>query len=215
MAKKLYWQNVEDIKLLCDVLKKNEVAISSTDTIYGFLGNVSKESWNKINELKEADKKRPFLILVYSLTNLTNFVDVSAIPEKTIRFISFCWPGPVTFIFNAKKDLPQFLYSKKGTVALRCPDHEGLQRVLHEFDGLFSTSANKSMETPPHMFDQISPDLLKQVSCVIVDEKESEVEKASTLIDLSDPDNTKDFPFEIVREGAYCKSKLQEIYHRA
>jgi len=215
MAKKLYWQNVEDIKLLRDALKKDEVVISSTDTIYGFLGATSQASWDKINELKEVTEKRPFLILVYSLTNLSYFIDVSEIPEKTIRFISFCWPGPVTFIFNAKKDLPQFLMSEKGTVALRCPCHEGLQRVLHEFNGLFSTSANKSRETPPHRFKQIEPDILKQVSYVVVDKQESDVQKASTLIDLSNPDDTKDFPFEVIREGAYCKDKLQEIYRRA
>jgi len=215
MIKKLYWQNPEDIKVLCDMLKKDEIVISSTDTIYGFLGAISQASWDTINKLKEVDEKRPFLILIYSLTHLSHFVDMDAISEKTIRFISFCWPGPVTFIFNVKKDTPQFLSSEKGTVALRCPDHEGLQRLLHEFNGLFSTSANKSGQTPPAFFNQIAPDLLKQVNCVVVDEQESDITKASTLIDLSDPDYSKDFPFTVIREGAYCKSKLQEIYSRA
>ena len=215
MIKKLYWQHVEDVQILRDALKKNEVVISSTDTIYGFLGDITRESWNKINTLKEVDYKRPFLILIYSLSNLTYFVDASEIPEKTIRFISFCWPGPVTFIFKGKKDLPSFLTSNKGTIALRCPDHEGFKRLLHDFAGLFSTSANKSTRPAPHLFEQIADDLLDQVRYVMTDKKETKTEKASTLIDLSDSDYTKPFPFTIIREGAYCKDTLMQIYERS
>lgn len=215
MIKKLYWKSPEDIKILKDVLQKNKIVISSTDTVYGFLANVTKDSWKKISDLKEVKQKRPFLILVSSIDKISHFVQVSNIPQKTLQFVDTCWPGPVTFIFNAKPDLPEFLSSDDGTVALRCPDHRGLQNVLTHFNGLFSTSANKALDPAPTIFDEISHDLLEKIDYVVVDDVEKERCEASTLVDLSCPDYDKAFPFTVVRKGAFPENRLKEFYFRS
>lgn len=227
MAKKLYWDNKEDIKLVLAALNKDEVLISSTDTIYGFLANITKSAWQKILELKQVSSPRPFLILI-SLSNvldrLAYFVDISQFNEKTLNFINICWPGPVTFIFSAKKELPLFLSSpvssgefsnQKRTIALRCPEHAGLQSILGKYKGLFSTSANKSKKPAPSTFNQISQDLLNQIKYIVVDAQESSIVQSSTLIDISNPDYTLEFPFKIIRKGAYLEEKLYNMYNKA
>ncbi|MFC1842482.1 L-threonylcarbamoyladenylate synthase [Candidatus Dependentiae bacterium] len=220
MAKKLYWKNPEDIEVLKELVKENNnVVISSTDTIYGFLANVTRQAWETICNIKEVAQKRPFLILVSQenkIDKLANFVDLAVLPEKTLQFIDACWPGPVTFIFKAKKDAPAFLSSDKGTVAIRCPEHKGLQEILRYFDGLFSTSANKSMEPAPQKFTDISQNILEKVSYIVLDDEDQERVAASTIVDLSvdmsGPDCAKEFPFTIIREGAFSVNKLKELY---
>jgi len=207
--KKLFWQDEKDLKILIDLLKQNKVLISSTDTIYGFLSNTTLDCWSKIHELKNAPQRRPFLILVSSVEKLSNFVDTTNIPEKIINFVSKCWPGPVTFIFNAKENLPEFLSSEKNTIALRCPKHNGLQKILHEFDGLFSTSANESMDAPPEKFSKINPKLLEQIEAVVLDEPEVINTEPSTIVDFSQDD----FSLKIVRQGAMPEELLKSLFH--
>lgn len=56
------------------------------------------------------------------------------------------WPGPLALlIFKAKADLPSYLKGADGTIALRIPAHAGLQQLLVDCEGLFSTSANKEV----------------------------------------------------------------------
>jgi len=219
----LFWQKSADLVILKNILRTNRVAISSTDTIPGFLSNVSSQSSNLMREFKEIQYKRPFLILIASAEKLQNFVDIELLPERILRFLSRCWPGPVTVIFKAKPGLPSHLLSPEGTIALRAPAHEGLQEILPEFDGLFSTSANKAQEPAPQSIAQISPELLEKVACVVVDEHREKIvsDKPSSIIDFSQIDFSQEgasglpyvaLPFKVVREGLYSIEKLKEIY---
>ena len=275
MAKKLYWHKKQDLDVLKGELERDNVVICSTDTIYGFLGNITRNSFDEICRLKGVSETRPFLILVsrHGLTGrLAGFVDMSSISEKTLKFVQKCWPGPVTFLFKAKqveahsvKDgglsgvkgsmyedsledllgfLPKnmegmelftfggkrtkdFLSAGRETIAIRCPDHEGLQEILINFGGLFSTSANKAGMPAPVKFENIDPSLLdpdlsscysldldlpNHVNYVVLDQKEGVSERASTIVDLSCPDYSREFPFGLVREGDYSFVALQAIY---
>jgi len=217
MAKKIYWENPKDRELITKLLKKDEIIVSSTDTIYGFLGDTTQKAWQNICDLKEVAQKRPFLILISQediLEKVSHFADLSELPEKTIKFIKSCWPGPVTFIFKTKSGLPEFLSSDTETVALRCPDHAGLQEILKDFNGLFSTSANKSAEPAPIKYSDISPDILEKIKYIICDAQESQQVTSSTLVNLTSLECDKELPFEVIREGAFSVEKLQDIYSK-
>lgn len=208
---KLFWHKSDDRQLLIEKLKQNNVFISSTDTIYGFLANTTLESYNKICELKKiTEERRPLLILIHSPEKLSHFVDIQNLSEKIRHFVSKCWPGPVTFIFKAKPNAPSFLSSKENTIALRCPKHDGLQKILSEFDGLFSTSANIIRKPPPEKFSDINPEILETSDGIIVDEPEVIRTEPSTIIDLTQ--TSDDFPFKIVRSGAFSKESLEKLY---
>lgn len=217
--KKLFWDNIDDRGLLLDVLSRNKVVVSSTDTIYGFLGNVTVESYDRICDLKKLSKRRAFLVLISCLgenfmRKLDYFVDLTKVDEELIKFLSFCWPCPLTVIFKAKPGLPDFMISEYGTVALRCPDHEGLQLILHEFHGLFSTSANLGSEPAPTKLMEISRDIVEKVDYVVQDKEEKTNLYPSSIIDFSDEDYSSDsgLPFKIIREGFYSQEDLKELY---
>jgi len=101
--------------------------------------------------------------------------------------------------------------SPEGTIAIRVPDHAGLQNLLAHFPGLFSTSANCAGDPVPTSVAVIDPEILTRVAYVITDEPESaQVEPGqkkapSTIIDCTGPE------VKIVREGAFSLAQLRKF----
>ena len=95
--------------------------------------------------------------------------------------------------------------SKQGRIALRVPDHAGLQKLLTHFTGLFSTSANISGNPIPRTINEVDERIVKQVSCAVIDKKEKPVALlSSTIIDCSGE------PIVVVRKGAYPIDELKK-----
>jgi L-threonylcarbamoyladenylate synthase len=206
--KKLFWDNPDTIRNVKNSLKNDEICITSTDTILGLLGNLTEKSFNAINEIKGKRNHKPYLILISDKTKLSNFINTNTLNEKILKIINTCWPGPLTIIFKAKKNLTKFLISKENTIALRCPKHMGLQRLLTYFDGLFSTSANTTNTPPPIQPENIDPQILKKISYLVIDSKKDLKQTLpSTIIDISDDKEVK-----VIREGTYSIKEIEEYY---
>ena len=207
---RLTWGKNEDRQKLVDMLKKEIVVISSTDTIYGFLSDVTSQCYDSICTLKRIKQKRPFLILVSSVEKLSYFVDSKNLSDRIIRFVKSCWPGPVTIIFKSRDTYAYDTDACVNTVAIRCPKHDGLLSILPEFNGLFSTSANRSGQSSPKCLQDIDQDLLHEVGCIVTDsDKLCGGRLPSTIIDLSDGE------FKLVRPGAFPIETLKELYEQS
>lgn len=212
---KLNWTNSKTINLLKSSLKKDFISIITTDTIPGLVGTLTRKSFDTLNKIKKFRSKKPYLILISEKKVINNFVNPDNLNDKLIKLIEKCWPGPLTLIFKAKKELPSFLTSQENTIALRCPNHEKLLSLLKYFDGLFSTSANKSEQKPPQAIDEIDPQILEQVKYVIIDDKKIDRKKSldkilpSTVIDIT---KSKDNIIQVIRKGQYPIEKLERYY---
>ena len=204
-----YWKKTTTLVKLKKSLKNDKISISSTDTILGFLASLTLSSYQKLNELKGGRQDKPYLILIASPVKLTYFIQIENITTHITHLLAACWPGPVTLIFKANPTLPAFLSSGSGTIALRCPNHTGLQNLLVDFEGLFSTSANKSGKPAPNNPEEIEHDILEKIEYIILDgEKQQPSLLPSTILDLTSPDGT----VRVVREGSYPVSTLEKIY---
>lgn len=203
---KLSWSSKQDLLILKKILKNNQIAITDTDTIPGFLGNVMKQDFDKIRELKGERDDKPFLVLVKDMSAFSHFVDMQSLPLRIVTFLKRCWPGPLTVIAKAKLEVPEFLTSENHTIAIRCPQHDGLQNILEHFQGLLSTSANRVGERESCVFDDVDKSLLHLVDCTVRDKEQSKDCHASTIIDITSE------PFTIVRQGAMSEEKLKELY---
>ncbi|MBU4269849.1 L-threonylcarbamoyladenylate synthase [Candidatus Dependentiae bacterium] len=210
----IYWSEDDSIRKLYDSICKDEISISSTDTILGFLGNTTQNSFDKIVKLKGRKEDKPFLILIDSYEKIFNFVDKETIDNpKILNIIKNFWPGPLTIIFNAKKNTPDFLCSKEKTIALRCPKHDGLQKILIFFDGLFSTSANKSNEQVAANLEDINIDIINNTKYIVIDKNNIDTNYKldqtlpSTILDITNRNYIK-----VVREGAISVKELKKIY---
>ena len=215
--KNLFWSPKQTIDRLKSSLKNNLISITTTDTILGFIGNLTLKSFESLNKIKGFRPEKPYLVLIWPKNKIQNFVESKNLNKKIYNLIEHCWPGPLTIIFKAKKDLSHFLTSKDGKIALRCPDHDKLKTLLESFDGLFSTSANKTGMPVPKSINNIDPEILQKVEFVVSDEiktqdlidMQSSLNQTlpSTIIDVSSENEIL-----VVREGAYPVKELEKYY---
>lgn len=91
-------------ELLSQKLRKGEIAIIPTDTIYGIVGSaLSPEVVEKIYQLKSRNFKKPLIILISSLKDLSLFK--IRLTQKDKDFLGKIWPGKVSVILPClKKD---------------------------------------------------------------------------------------------------------------
>lgn len=197
----LYWEKQDDIKEVASILNQDKVLLATSDTVLGLLAPLSQTGYDLLNKIKQREKM-PYLVLIGSKSKLDYFIDQELSP-KVRQFIEMSWPGPVTFIFKARAALPDYLKSAQGTIALRLPDHKGLQFLLQEYNGLFSTSANMHKEPIPKTVSEVNSAILQHVGGICLDEQNHQDEPIpSSIIDCSDQD------IKVIRAGAKMRELL-------
>jgi len=204
--KLLHWNDALTIEKLKKSLSINHVSITSTDTVLGFLAPLTEQGYQSLHAIKGSRTEKHYVILIAAPGKLSYFVDEQSLDKNILRIIDSCWPGPLTIVFKAKKGLPRHLVSADGTIALRCPRHDGLLKILFYFDGLFSTSANKSGQIVASSLNDLPQDLAAWCDYIVVDEQEAKTIVPSTIIDVSQFDTIR-----VVREGAYSSTQLEKI----
>lgn len=198
----LHWSEPFHIEYLIDILKQGEVILGTADTIIGLFGHLTQNSFQIINSIKGRFEK-PYIILISNSNEVFKFAAI--LPSSRIyNFIKACWPGPVTFILPVKHNLRSFISSGKSTIALRVPDHKGLQIVTSRLGGLFSTSANKAGKEVPSSISQVDDDILNAVAAII--NNEQQLSLPSTILDCTQE------PIKVVRKGAKSIAELECMY---
>lgn len=214
----IHWQSPDTKNKVIEELKNNNVLITTTDTIPGFLANTTAQGFQALNIIKQDRQHKPYIILIADISKLDYFVDPEQLTQQIKNLVKQCWPGPLTVIFKAKKELPDFLKSENNTVAIRCPNYPPLLDVLKNFNGLFSTSANVSNTPAPTTIKDINQEVISQVKYLVDDNNnessQSHRTKPSTIIDVSNihvSEIEKTNQFRIVRQGEYTAQDLEKI----
>lgn len=128
-------------KKIADIIKKGGVGIFPTDTLYEIVGSAfSRNTVERIYNLKKRDLNKPFIVLISSLVDLESFG--IRIDEKTAKILEKFWPGKVSIILPC--DNPKFEYLHRGTksLAFRMPNEKELIKFLKETGPLVAPSAN-------------------------------------------------------------------------
>ena len=188
------WNNSDCYQHLIDVLRGDGVVLAASDTVLGLFAQLSEKSKLKLDSIKRRNLK-PYIVLIESAKLLDRFTDQS-FDASMQRIIDTCWPGPLTIIFKAKSTLPSWMRAEDGTIAIRVPHHDGLQKILQNVEGLFTTSANVSDQPLPINYAQVSDVILNQVQAVCCDAEKMYDGPASTIVDFSSGS------IKIIRVGA-------------
>lgn len=198
MVKVMHWHDESVTNNVIKIMQSGDLIVSTTDTVFGLLAPATQQGFDKLNAIKQRYDK-PYLILISDISKLPLFADV---PHNATlqKIMDRYWPGPLTIILPAKNNLPEFMQSKNNTVAIRVPDHAGLQKVLAHFDGLFSTSANLAGEPVPETVDQLSDAIKNKVRMLVLDKQPKDAAVASTIIDATSDD------IQVIRQGAITLS---------
>jgi len=187
------WKKHGEYREIIDILKHDGVLLAASDTVLGLFAQLTEKGKQKLDIIKVRNAK-PYIVMIRSQAMLSQFVD-QQLDEQIIGVINRCWPGPLTIIFRAKKSLPDWMKGFDGTIAIRVPDHEGLQVLLECVGALFTTSANISDQPLPKKYDEVDQKILDQVQAVCCNPTMVYDGPASTIIDASSGS------IKIIRQG--------------
>ena len=180
--------NSKDYEKIADILKKDEIIIYPTETIYGIGGNaLSKKVIEKIVKIKKRDMSKKFIWLFKDLNMIEKFMKITEFEKSILKKYS---QGGLTIILNKKEN--------EEKVACRVSTHPFVLNIFEFIDfPLISTSANISNKKYEHSFEKILSNFKKDIFLFIVDRKLFNIKPLpSTIIEVK---NSK--KIVILRQG--------------
>ncbi len=192
----IHWKTPEMRKIhkVIDALRDGAVILYPTDTGFTLGCELSnKDAIQRVRSIRRLPDKQSLTFLTGSLSNLSEFAQVS---NPAYRLIRGLIPGPYTFILPASKLVPRFAQNpKRKTAGIRVPEHTLAQLLLKELgQPIISISAKSEddyYETPEDLLEAY-----RKIVDVSVNSDEYHFLGPSTVIDMT-TDN-----FEFIREGA-------------
>jgi L-threonylcarbamoyladenylate synthase len=203
------WDSSEGLNAAQAAFNAGLAIVGDSDTVLGLFAPCSRAGIDLLDLIK-GRREKPYLILVGSVEQVWELAEQPSDPD-CMRLLA-CWPGPLTLIFTARPDVPDYMQSVNHTIAVRIPDHEALQTLALRCGGLFSTSANKTGMPVPESVERVDAGILAMVSCVVrngTQNKENVPKQPSTILDC-----TGDV-VRVVRTGAYPIDALATIYGKS
>ena len=135
------------IAQVASALEDGAVIAYPTDTTYGIGCSIfNKKGIERIYQIKQREKKKPYSFICANLSDVTKYAKVSNYAFKIMnRFL----PGPYTFVLDATRIVPDLVQTKQKTVGIRIPDNRICLDLVSAFGHpLVTTSANLSGEEP-------------------------------------------------------------------
>jgi L-threonylcarbamoyladenylate synthase len=129
-------------------LRRGEVIVYPTETLYGLGADaLDAAAVEKVFQLKGRDPDSPIPVLIADREMLRALVaEVPALAEKLIAAF---WPGPLTLVLPARKNLPPPLVNRSGGIGVRISSQPIAARLLEALGRpLTATSANPSGKAP-------------------------------------------------------------------
>lgn len=174
--------------------KKGDTILYPADTIWGLGCDATNEAAiNRIYKLKKRNKKG-MLILVHDESLILKHV--KDVPDVAWDLLEHAEPA-VTIIYPQALNLPNILLPDNGSVAIRLVKSGFIFDVLKRLNRpIVSTSANISNLPFDGYFNNIHPDILNGVDCIVNSEYAKDLTyKPSSIIKLD-----IDGSFKIIRK---------------
>ena len=109
------------ITQVVEILKKGGIIAYPTDTYYGIGCDImNKKAIEKIYQLKQRNRIKPFSFICSGLKNISHYAKVSNYAYKTMKRLL---PGPYTFVLEGSKLVPKIMLTKRKTAGIRVPNH--------------------------------------------------------------------------------------------
>lgn len=180
MSASIIEYSLENAREVGNRLKRKEIGIFPTDTIYGISAIVGKNGEERIFKAKDRPENKHLIVLMTQSQLLESDLIV---PMDLLAK----WPAPFTAILKSRKN--------EATEAVRVPDDAFLLSLLAVSGPIYSTSANISGSPALNDFDSIYRTFSEKVDFIV--KGESKIGVSSTLIDA-----TKE-PYAVLRQGSF------------
>jgi tRNA threonylcarbamoyl adenosine modification protein (Sua5/YciO/YrdC/YwlC family) len=154
------------IQKVVDILKNGGIVVYPTDTYYGIGCDImNKKAIERIYQLKQRNKSKPFSFICSGLKNISHYAKVSNYAYKTMKRLL---PGPYTFILEGSKLVPKIMLTKRKTAGIRVPDNPICLALVNELGNpVITTSATRPDGTIFHDASLIHDYFGKRIDAVI------------------------------------------------
>jgi L-threonylcarbamoyladenylate synthase len=147
-----------EIEAALNVLRRGEVILYPTDTIWGLGCDATDEvAIRKIYRIKQRDDSKSLIILVAEERDILQYV---AAPDLAVFEFLAEQTRPTTVIFDNAVDLPDNLIAEDGSIAIRIVKDDFCRHIIKRLrKPIVSTSANISGQPSPRFFDEVSEEI--------------------------------------------------------
>ena len=135
-----------DQSSLVTALRKGEIAVIPTDTLYGIVASaLDPQAVEKVYLLRRRNPAKPCIVLISEFSDLATLgIEVNSDQKKILDEV---WPGPVSIILPTKLDV-SYLHRGTNTLAIRLPNDENLRVLIRQTGPLIAPSANYEGQSP-------------------------------------------------------------------
>ena len=185
-----------------NILKAGGIIAYPTESYYA-LGAMAlnENAVKKIFDLKNRPYGKPLPLIVDDVQTL--LAAAKEIPDQAKDLMEKFWPGPLTMIFEARKEVPLLITGESRKVAVRIPGESiALQIVKAIKTPVTATSANLSSQPPAINAEAVLSYFGDNID-LILDGGQAPGGKPSTILDITVT------PPRILRKGSI------ELNHQA
>lgn len=159
---------MSDVAAAIDGLRRGELAVIPTDTVYGLAANVEDERGTlALYAAKGRESRRPSAILFASLDELLD--RVPELPANAVAAARALLPGPVTLVLpNPGRRFPWLNQQRPETLGVRVPAVSGPGKaILDALGALVATSANLPGGPDPRSLSDVPGELVAAAAAVV------------------------------------------------
>lgn len=133
--------DARSIELIVEALKKGELVIFPTDSVYNIgCDLMNKKALEKLAKFKGLKlSKARFSIICSNLSEISNYI--KPIDRSTFKVLKHHLPGPFTFILNATNEIQKIFDSNRKEIGIRIPNSLLLQKMIAKLGNPIATSS--------------------------------------------------------------------------
>ncbi|MEE0979799.1 MAG: L-threonylcarbamoyladenylate synthase [Muribaculaceae bacterium] len=176
----------DDIRNAIEVLRRGGIILYPTDTVWGIgCDATNPAAVKRVFEIKQRSDSKALILLVGNEGTLQRFVE--NIPDIAWQLIDAA-VNPLTIIYDKVVGIAPEAIAADGSAAFRITSERVSRRLCDSFrKPLVSTSANISGKPTPHIFSEISPEIINAVDYVMTTRRDDTTEaNPSSIIKVSD-----------------------------
>jgi len=176
------------------VIESGGVIAYPTDTFYGLgVDPRNLRAIRKVFAIKGRKTDQPILLLLHDRIDVS--VWASEITPSALRLMDRFWPGPLTLVFRAARQVLPEVTAGTGTIGLRVPGNDVTRKLLGSVGhSLTGTSANRSGRPSPRTANEVLKELGDSID-LILDGGPAAEGRPSTIVDVTEE------PPRLVRQG--------------
>ena len=191
-----------DFDAALDALGHGEVIVFPTETLYGLGADaLDSEAVEKVFQLKGRDPNQPIPLIISGAGMLQSLI--TDIPPLARTMMDRFWPGPLTLVLPARRDIPKPLVNSSGGVGVRISSQPIATKLVQALGRpLTATSANPSGKEPARTIEAAKSYFAGKVK-VFLDGGTLTSKTGSTVVEVNGES------IRIIREGEIDASQLR------